>query len=144
MIHALFADLILLLHLALVAFFVFMAPLIFIGGRRGWQWVRMPWLRLVHLAGLCVVAALAWVSVVCPLTTLEMWLRREGGQAGYTGDFIAHWLQAILFWELPPWVFIAAYSLFTLMVAWLWYRVPPQRRVRGDSRQCGDTLCKRG
>ena len=53
---------------------------------------------------------------MCPLTTLEMWLRSQARGSTYAGNFIEHWLQALLFWQAPPWVFTAVYTLFGLAV----------------------------
>jgi hypothetical protein len=52
---------------------------------------------LVHLPAL---AWGCWVEVsgaICPLTPLENHLRRLGGEAGYTGGFLAHYLSALLY-----------------------------------------------
>jgi hypothetical protein len=65
------------------------------------------------------------------LTTLESWLRALAGSAPYHDGFIAHWVQRILFYEAPAWVFVTAYSLFGLLVAVVWWRYPPQRRTPG-------------
>ena len=35
---------------------------------------------------------LAWIGMICPLTTWEMALRAKAGDATYSGSFIAHWL----------------------------------------------------
>ena len=66
--------------------------------------------------------------MACPLTTLESALRENAGEAGYETSFIERWLTAILFYEAPPWVFTAAYTLFGLVVAAAWWRYPPRRR----------------
>jgi hypothetical protein len=67
------------------------------------------------------------------LTTLEMALRRRAGDATYAGSFIAHWLEQLLYYQAPPWVFVIAYSAFALLVVGAWWRVPPRplRRARG-------------
>jgi len=89
--------------------------------------VRHFWLRVAHLAGVCIVAAQAWAGVVCPLTTLEMRFRELGQQSTYAAGFIEYWLQTLLYWNLPAWVFIAAYSVFAVLVVAAWYVVPPTR-----------------
>jgi hypothetical protein len=67
--------------------------------------------------------------VVCPLTTLESWLRVQGNVGGYETSFIEHWLTRVLFYEAPAWVFTAAYTLFGLAVVAAWWRFPPGRRA---------------
>lgn len=120
------ADLVLLSHVMVVAFVVLSLPLILTGKLLGWAWVRNPWYRLAHLLCIAVVATQAWAGVVCPLTTLEMWLRAKGGEAVYAGSFIAHWLDQILYYDLPAWVFTLAYSSFGLLVLLSWFWVKPR------------------
>ncbi len=128
--HAL-ADLVLIAHVAFVVVVVAGLGLISIGGFRSWNWIRNPWFRVLHLAGIGLVVVQAWLGVTCPLTTLEMHLRERAGEATYGGGFIAHWLQSLLYYEAPAWVFIAGYSLFGLAVVGSWWRFPP-RRFRSD------------
>ncbi len=125
------ADGVLFLHVAVVAFVVLGLVLILIGGVRRWRWVRNRWFRFGHLGAILVVVAQAWLGVICPLTTLEMWLREQaGGEGVYTGSFIQHWLQALLYYEAPGWVFVLAYTLFAAVVIVAWWRLPPSRRHR--------------
>lgn len=127
-IYQLLADLVLMLHVSLVLFVVGGLVLIVLGNLRGWPWVNAWWFRLAHIATIGVVVAEAWWGIVCPLTTLEMWLREQARDSTYSGSFIEHWLQALLFWQAPPWVFTAAYTLFGLAVAAAWWQFPPRRR----------------
>jgi hypothetical protein len=122
------ADLVLAIHFGIVVFVVGALPLIVVGNLRGWALVNALWFRLVHLVAIAVVAAQAWVGVVCPLTTLESWLRARAGQATYETSFIEHWLTRLLFYEAPQWVFTAAYTVFCLAVAAAWWRFPPRKR----------------
>ena len=128
----LLADAVLCSHVALMAFVVLGLPLIVAGNLRRWRWINSPWLRFAHLAAIVVVAGEAWLGIVCPLTTLEMWLRTQAHASTYEGSFVEHWLQALLFWQAPPWAFTTVYSLFGLSVLatwWLW----PVRFGRGRS-----------
>jgi hypothetical protein len=120
------------LHVAIVAFVVAGLALIVAGNRAGWRWVNALWFRSMHLLTIAVVAAQAWLGVVCPLTTLEMWLRTRAEAGAYSGGFIEHWLQALLYWEAPGWVFALAYSAFALAVALAWWRFPPVRNRRAN------------
>lgn len=130
----LLADLVLGSHVALMLFVVLGLPLIVVGNLRGWAFVNAPWLRFAHLATIAVVAGEAWLGIVCPLTTLEMALRARALQPTYEGSFVEHWLQALLFWQGPAWVFTTVYTLFGLAVAATWWRWPvrggPLRRGR--------------
>ena len=128
--YQLLADAVLALHVALVAFVVGGLVFVIVGNLRRWRWVNAWWFRLAHLGTIAVVAAQAWLGVVCPLTTLEMWLRRQARSATYSGSFVEHWLQRLLYFEAPWWVFALAYTLFGLLVAATWWRYPPERKHR--------------
>ena len=124
--YQLLADAVLALHVALVLFVVGGLVLIVLGNWRKWQWVNRWWFRLAHLAAIAVVVAETWIGLVCPLTTLEMWLRAQARDATYTGSFIEHWLQRLLYYDAPAWVFTTAYSLFGLAVIAAWWFFPPK------------------
>jgi hypothetical protein len=126
--YALIAELVLALHAALVVFVVGGVPLIVAGNLRRWRWVNGMALRLLHLAAIVVVAAQAWLSVDCPLTTLEMWLRAQAGLPTYPQTFVGHWLQRLLYFDAPAWAFMLVYTLFGLVVAGVWVRFPPRKQ----------------
>ena len=120
------ADAVLLLHFGVVLFVVLGLPAIIIGNKAGWSWVNGFWLRLAHLLAIVVVALQAWLGQYCPLTILESWLRTQGGQSAYSSSFVEHWVQRVLYYEAPLWVFALIYTGFGLLVAWAWRRYPPQ------------------
>jgi hypothetical protein len=122
------ADAILVVHVGIVLFVVGMLPLILLGARLGWRWVRVLWLRVLHLAAILVVAAQAWIGALCSLTVWEQDLRRHAGQVVYEESFIEYWLSRVLYVEAPWPVFVAAYTLFALMVLLAWWWVPPASR----------------
>jgi hypothetical protein len=81
------ADGVLVAHLAFVLFVV-------LGGLLALRWPRVAW---VHVPVAVYGAAIEFIGFVCPLTPLEVWLRRQGGQAGYSGGFIEHYVTAALY-----------------------------------------------
>ena len=129
--YAIAADLVLLAHTLFVAFVVFGLLLIVAGGPLGWSWVRNPWFRAAHLAGIGIVVLQAWAGIVCPLTTWEMALRARAGDAAYSGSFVGHWLEELLYYQAPPWVFAVAYTIFGVLVvlSWIWVRPRAFRRA---------------
>ena len=122
------ADAVLALHVLVVVFVVGGLVAVLAGNVVGWRWVNGAWFRRAHVAAIAVVVVQAWLGEVCPLTTLESWLRVRAGASGYEKGFIAHWLQAILFYDAPAWVFVLAYTAFGALVAVAWRRFPPRRR----------------
>ena len=126
------ADATLCLHLLVVVFVVVGLLLIFLGRLRRWTWVRNLWFRVIHLATVAVVVMQSWFAIVCPLTTLEMWFRARAGDAVYSGTFISHWMQSLLYYAAPPWVFAVCYTVFGILVVASWYLVRPATMKRRD------------
>jgi hypothetical protein len=123
------ANAVLVLHVGVVLFVVGGLVLIVLGNARSWRWVNTWWFRLAHVAAIGVVVAEAWFGVVCPLTTLEAWLRMRAGAPVHGGSgFIEHWLQRLLYYDAPAWVFTLGYTLFALLVVLAWWRFPPRWR----------------
>lgn len=132
MTYQLLADAVLTLHVLIVGFVGGGLALILLGNLRGWAWVNAMWFRLAHLAAIAFVVAEAWFGVVCPLTSLEMWLRERAHASTYAGSFIEHWLQRILYYQAPGWVFTVGYTLFGLAVVAAWWYFPPRSNRRVD------------
>ena len=128
------ADLVLYLHVTFVAFVIVALVLIFAGRFAGWSWIRNGWFRLVHLIAIGIVVLQAWLGMICPLTTLERWLRTKAGDAVYPGAFVAHWVQRILYYDAPAWVFALLYTAFGALVvaSWVWIRPRPTRTGKGE------------
>jgi hypothetical protein len=131
--YSFLADTVLVLHLGVVLFVVFGLVLIVAGNALRWAWVNRLWFRLVHLAAIAWVVAQQWLGADCPLTTFESWLRVKAGEDGYAAGFIEDWVQWLLFYEAPGWVFTLLYTAFGLAVAAAWFFFPPRRgpRLRG-------------
>lgn len=127
--YQLAANGVLILHVAYVGFVVLGLLLILIGGLFRWRWVRNRWFRAVHLLAITIVVLESWLNITCPLTTLENWLRVKAGAETYDGDFIAIWLHSILFFDLPPWVFVYGYTAFGAAVLAGLILVPPRLRA---------------
>jgi len=125
--YLLAADVTLLLHMSFVAFVLIGLLLIFVGYALAWSWIRNPWFRWSHLAAITVVVLQSWFGVICPLTTLEMALRSRAGATTYPGAFVAHWLESILYYDAPEWVFAVCYTAFGLLVvvSLFWIRPRP-------------------
>lgn len=122
------ADAILITHSLFVCFVVAGLLLVFIGKWRGWRWVYHFWFRVAHLIAIGVVVLQSWLGMICPLTIWEMQLRALAGDQVYSGAFIAHWLQQLLFYRAPDWVFALLYTAFGALVVASWFWVRPRRQ----------------
>jgi hypothetical protein len=122
------ADAVLVLHLGVVLFVVLGLPAIVIGNWLGWGWVNAWRWRLAHLAAIGVVTLQAWLGRYCPLTVWESALRERAGQPPYASSFVQHWVERLIYYQAPLWVFALIYTGFGLLVLWAWWRYPPRRR----------------
>ncbi|MFI4932287.1 MAG: DUF2784 domain-containing protein [Burkholderiales bacterium] len=134
MLDRLLADAVLLVHFGVVAFVVGGLLLVVVGNLLRWRWVNNGWFRLAHALAIAVVVAQAWLGKVCPLTALESWLRARAGLTGYRRSFIEHWVQRLLYYDAPWWVFTLAYTAFALLVLLAWWYFPPRFRMFNDHR----------
>lgn len=122
------ADAVLLLHFAVVVFVVGGLAAVLIGNVAGWRWVNDWWFRLAHVLAIGVVVVQSWLGQHCPLTVLESWLRVQAGAEAYERSFIEYWLQRIIYYDIPLWVFTLVYTAFAALVVLAWWRYPPRRR----------------
>ena len=114
------------MHAVFVVFLLLGLILIFAGKFRSWQWIRNPWFRISHLLGIAVVVLQSWFGAICPLTIWEMYLRSKAGESAYQGSFITYWLNELLYYQAPSWVFVICYSVFGGLVLSSWYLVRPR------------------
>lgn len=89
MISRIAADCVLLLHLAFTLFAVLGGLLV----------LRRPSLLWLHLGAVFWGVVIELADWICPLTPLENFLRERGGEAGYAGGFIEHYIGLILYPE---------------------------------------------
>jgi hypothetical protein len=120
------ADAVLLVHIAVIAFNIFGLVAVPLGAWRGWTFVRVAWWRVLHLALLFAVAAQAVLGRACFLTLWQAAL--EGGGQGTPPPLIYAWIEGLIFWDLPIWVFAALYVAVLIYALALMWLVPPRRR----------------
>ena len=89
MLYRIAADCILLLHLAFTLYAV-------LGGLLVLRYPSLLWLHLTAVLWGVVIELADWI---CPLTPLENFLREKGGEEGYAGGFIDHYVVRFLYPE---------------------------------------------
>jgi hypothetical protein len=130
------AAAVLVFHLLVVLFNFFGMIVIPLGAWRGWGFVRVFWWRALHLAILALVAVQAVLGQACFLTLWQGQLQRWAGEGLSDAPFIARFINRLLFWPLPLWVFAVLYVAVCAYVLLLWRLVPPAHRLRqNDSGQ---------
>src|SRR5713226_9104625 len=132
--YLLLADGVAVFHAANVAFVTIGFALIVAGLAMHWEWVRAFWFRVAHLGAIAFVCAESLMGSACPLTTLEGRLRAIGGEASYSHDFAGYWVDRLIYYDFPPWVFMVAYAVFGMSVAIGFILAPPRwPRYRGGA-----------
>ena len=109
------ADFILIVHFCFVLFAIFGGLLV----------LRWRWVWKLHLPALVWGFLVQYFVWFCPLTDWENHFRTLGGEAGYEGGFIEHYVSAILYPAITPQIhLILAFSLFgfNLLVYFLVFR----------------------
>lgn len=113
---------VLAVHVAIIVFNVAGLVLIPLGAWRHWRWVRHFAWRAIHLLILAAVAGQAIAGRACFLT---LWQHELSGSA-HARPLIASWVERLIYWPLPLWVFTSLYVAVWLYVVLLWWRIPPR------------------
>ncbi|HEV2760996.1 MAG TPA: DUF2784 domain-containing protein [Acidimicrobiales bacterium] len=122
MLYRLMADLVVVVHLAFIAF-------VAVGALLAW---RRPWLLLLHAPSLVWAVTSVTIGVPCPLTPLEKSLRRLAGQEGYAGGFVDRYVEGVVYPEsLTPVLRTMVAAAVVLGYAGLYRRRHGASRVSG-------------
>lgn len=125
MAYRVLADLVVVAHLAFALFAVF-------GGLLALRWRRASWWHLPAAAWGALIEFAGWT---CPLTPLENRLRRLGGEAGYAGGFVEHYLLSLLYpagLTRREQYALGVIALATNLLVY-WLVLSGRRRGRGDA-----------
>jgi hypothetical protein len=124
MLWRLLAGLLVAFHLCFVLFVV-------LGGLLALRWPRAAFL---HLPAALWGAGIEFLAGICPLTPLENHLRHRGGQSGYSGDFVDHYLLSVLYpaglttdIQLVLGAFVVALNAVVYTVVWRRWRARADR-----------------
>jgi Protein of Unknown function (DUF2784) len=125
------ADVIVIVHLLVILFILLGVPLVYLGAALRWAWVRSrPW-RMLHLGAILFVATESLLGMTCLLTVWEDTLRGRRN----AGGFIERWIDQLIFYDAPAWVFTTTYIAFAALVVVTWIVIPPNRqRRKNDGR----------
>jgi hypothetical protein len=87
--YQLLADGVVVLHLLFILFVV-------LGGILTLVWPKVIW---VHIPCVLWAIIIELTGKICPLTPLENELRSRAGQGMYSGDFVMHYLEPMIYLE---------------------------------------------
>ena len=106
------AACVLSLHAAYIAWVIFGA--FFTRGR--------PRLAALHVASLVYGVIVEIFGFWCPLTALEEWLDVRGQVLPYRGPFLLHYLDAVVYRDIPPNLLIAGVIAVSVLNLWIYAR----------------------
>lgn len=110
-----------LLHLAWIGWVVL-----------GWLWTRRRRvLRWAHIGSVIYGLLIEIFFWPCPLTYLEQWAMRRAGRQPYGGDFLLHYLDALIYPRVPPRLITAVGVAVCLLVLAIYLRRYRRRDAGG-------------
>ncbi len=81
-----------------------------------------PRLAALHVVTLVYGVTIEIFGFWCPLTTFETWLEVRGGVSAYRGPFLLHYLDAVVYPNIPPNLLIAGAVAICLLNLWIYAR----------------------
>ena len=83
---------------------------------------RIRWVRHVHIPALGLAFIVELFDWYCPLTHLEVWLRKRGdARLDYAGSFIAHYLGRLVYLDVDRRVIVLLTLLLCGVNGWLYF-----------------------
>ena len=132
--HKILADLIVLVHFAWI---LFMLAGFFLTVSAFFHRAIFDWwgFRTFHLVGILYVSLLAAMGKFCPLTVSENSLRmKHDPNLVYPGSFIAHYLEKIVYPDVPPRFILIPTFLIALFTVVVYCVRPPVRHKSSKFR----------
>jgi len=123
MFYKILADIVVLIHFLWILFLIFGA---FLG-------VKNKAIKIIHILGLVFAFVIQIFGWYCPLTDLEVWLRsKHDPSLAYAGSFIIHYVEGLIYIEIPPWLISALTLLLIGFNTWFYLR----KKSRLKDRSC--------
>ena len=123
MVWRLLADVVMVVHGALLLFFV-------VGAFLAWRWPKLIW---VHLGIVAWNLVIVLVDFGCPVTATEKFFRRQGGESVYEGGYIQHYLNGSL-WPDGATPVVEKVGFVLVVIGYAGFFVVRRRtKLRGES-----------
>ena len=95
MFYRFLADAVVLIHFLWILFLIF-------GAAYG---TRIRAVKNIHISGLAFAFIIEVFNFYCPLTYIEVWARsRHDPSLTYSGSFIVHYLEMVIYIEIPRYI----------------------------------------
>jgi len=113
MIYKVVADIVVIIHFLWIIFLIFGA---FFG-------VKNRFIKIFHISGLAFAFIIQVFDWYCPFTHLEVWLRSKHNPVlTYTGSFIIHYVENIIYIEVPRYLILIFTVLLCGLNIWFYLR----------------------
>jgi hypothetical protein len=113
MLYKILADTVVLTHFLWILF-------LFFGGFWG---VKNKAVKIFHISGLFFALLIQIFDWYCPLTHIEVWLRsKHNPTITYTGSFIIHYVEKIVYIEISRFLLILFTILFCGINVWFYLK----------------------
>lgn len=109
--YRLLANITVAVHIAFVVFVV-------VGGFLSRRWPRVIYAHLAAVVWVCLL--MLGLGATCPLTSIENWARKRGGETGIPQGFVEAHLTGTLYPASLEWLFR---TLIGVAIAGSWYLV---------------------
>ena len=111
--YKILADIVVIIHFLWILFLIF-------GALPG---VRNKAVRIFHISGLFFALVIQKFGWYCPLTHLEVWLRaKHDPSLAYAGSFIIHYVEGLVYIEIPSWLIFSLTLLLTVFNVWFYQK----------------------
>lgn len=135
MIYHILADAVVCMHFSFVIF----------ASLGGLIVLRYPIVRYIHIPAFLWAGWISFSGWICPLTLLEIWFRHQGGAIGYTGGFVRHYLEPILYpaglTRTGQWFLGGFVVLMNLMIyGWLYKRRSKKESTYASEKEVDETI----
>ncbi len=129
MVYSFLADIVTIIHLLFILFVIF-------GGFLVLKW---RWIIYFHIPAAVWGALIEFKGWICPLTPWENQLRQAGGEAGYSGGFIEHYILPVMYPENLTQEIQVILGIFVIVInltvyGWILYRWRIKRKT-GKQKQ---------
>ena len=111
--YKILADIVVIIHFLWILFLIFGA----------FPGVRNKTVKIFHISGLVFAFVIQIFGWYCPLTHLEVWLRaRHDPSLAYAGSFLIHYLEGLIYIEIPTQLIFSLTLLLTGFNVWFYLR----------------------
>ncbi len=103
--YRIIADMLIVIHFIWIVFmiWVFLKTIISVI-KKNYKFLNNVIIRTLHLLGIFLVAIFIIIDKPCPITIWENKFRMLAGETVYKGSFIVHYIEKLVYPDVPPYI----------------------------------------